>query len=92
MDYDYLIKNATVVEGTGKKPYKGSLAVKGDKVAAVGDVKGDIYEGEYIILFGASGSGKSTLMFAIQGSLPPSSGTLLIGGDDIYSYPPQAVV
>jgi len=41
MDYDYLIKNATVVEGTGKKPYKGSLAVKGDKVAALGDVKGD---------------------------------------------------
>lgn len=47
----------------------------------------DIYEGEYIILFGASGSGKSTLMYAIQGSLPPASGTLLIGGEDIYSIP-----
>jgi len=40
MDYDYLIKNATIVEGTGKKSYKGSLAVKGDKVVEMGDVKG----------------------------------------------------
>jgi putative ABC transport system ATP-binding protein len=47
----------------------------------------DIYEGEYIILFGASGSGKSTLMYAIQGSLPPGGGTMLIGGEDIYSLP-----
>jgi putative ABC transport system ATP-binding protein len=28
-------------------------------------------------------------MYAIQGSLPPGEGTLLIGGDDIYSYPPS---
>lgn len=47
----------------------------------------DIYEGEYIILFGASGSGKSTLMYSIQGSLPPGNGTLLIGGEDIYALP-----
>jgi len=40
MEYDYLIKNATIVEGTGKKSYKGSLAVKGDKVVEMGDVKG----------------------------------------------------
>ncbi|MCA9363078.1 ABC transporter ATP-binding protein, partial [Candidatus Kaiserbacteria bacterium] len=42
----------------------------------------------YIILFGPSGCGKSTLMYAIQGSLPPGEGTLLIKGDDVYSYPP----
>ncbi len=28
-------------------------------------------------------------MYAIQGSLPPAGGSLLIRGDDIYSYPPQ---
>jgi len=27
-------------------------------------------------------------MYAIQGSLPPGEGTLLIKGDDVYSYPP----
>jgi putative ABC transport system ATP-binding protein len=28
-------------------------------------------------------------MYSIQGSLPPGDGTLLIRGDDIYSYPPS---
>lgn len=62
---------------------------KSNEFKALANVNTDIYEGEYIILFGASGSGKSTLMYAIQGSLPPGEGTLLIKGDDIYSYPPQ---
>ena len=44
MEYDYLIKNATIVEGTGKKAYEGSLAVKGDKVVETGAVKGDAAE------------------------------------------------
>lgn len=38
--YDVLIKNATIVDGTGKKPFKGSVAIKGDRIAAVGDVDG----------------------------------------------------
>ncbi len=62
---------------------------KSNEYKALQKVNTDIYEGEYVILFGASGSGKSTLMYAIQGSLPPANGTLLIGGDDIYSYPPS---
>ena len=62
---------------------------KSNEFKALTGVNTDIYEGEYIILFGASGSGKSTLMYAIQGSLPPGEGTLLIRGDDIYSYPPS---
>lgn len=62
---------------------------KQNEFRALQNVNTDIYEGEYIILFGASGSGKSTLMYSIQGSLPPGDGTLLIRGDDIYSYPPS---
>ncbi len=62
---------------------------KSNEFRALQNVNTDIYEGEYIILFGASGSGKSTLMYSIQGSLPPGDGTLLIRGDDIYSYPPS---
>lgn len=62
---------------------------KSNEFRALTGVNTDIYEGEYIILFGASGSGKSTLMYSIQGSLPPGEGTLLIRGDDIYSYPPS---
>lgn len=61
---------------------------KSNEFKALQNVNTDIYEGEYIILFGPSGCGKSTLMYAIQGSLPPAEGTLLIRGDDVYSYPP----
>ncbi len=60
---------------------------KSNEFKALAGASTDIYEGEYIILFGASGSGKSTLMYAIQGSLPPAGGTLLIGGEDIYNLP-----
>lgn len=62
---------------------------KSNEFKALQHVNTDIYEGEYIILFGPSGCGKSTLMYAIQGSLPPGDGTMLIRGDDIYSYPPE---
>jgi putative ABC transport system ATP-binding protein len=62
---------------------------KSNEFKALQAVNTDIYEGEYVILFGASGSGKSTLMYSIQGSLPPAEGSLLIRGDDIYSYPPS---
>ncbi len=62
---------------------------KSNEFKALQGVNTDIYEGEYIILFGPSGCGKSTLMYAIQGSLPPGEGTLLVKGDDVYSYPPS---
>jgi len=61
---------------------------KSNEFKALQGVSTDIFEGEYIILFGPSGCGKSTLMYSIQGSLPPGEGTLLVKGDDVYSYPP----
>ncbi len=61
-------------------------AGKSNEFKALTGANTDIYKGEYIILFGPSGSGKSTLMYAVMGSLPPSGGSLLIGGDDIYAY------
>lgn len=62
---------------------------KSNEFKALSGVNTDIFEGEYIILFGPSGCGKSTFMYSIQGSLPPGEGTLLIKGDDVYSYPPS---
>ncbi|HEX9915765.1 MAG TPA: amidohydrolase family protein [Candidatus Bathyarchaeia archaeon] len=40
-EYSLLIKNATIVDGSGKSPFKGSIGMKGDKVTALGEVKGD---------------------------------------------------
>lgn len=62
---------------------------KSNEFKALSGANTDIYKGEYIILFGPSGSGKSTLMYSVMGSLPPSGGTLLVKGDDIYSFPPS---
>ena len=38
MAYDYLIKNATIIDGTGREPYAGDLAIKGDKIVLVGEI------------------------------------------------------
>lgn len=38
--YDYLIKNATIVDGLGGAPYSGDLAMQDGKIAAVGAVDG----------------------------------------------------
>ena len=40
-EYDVLIKDAFIIDGSGKAPYKGSIGVKKDRVAALGNVKGD---------------------------------------------------
>ena len=40
-EFDLLIENATVVDGSGKPAYRASIGVRGDKVASVGDLKGD---------------------------------------------------
>lgn len=40
-NFDYLIKNANIVEGTGRKKYKGSIGIEGERVTAIGDFKGN---------------------------------------------------
>jgi len=40
-EFDLIVKDSTIVDGSGKSAFKGSLAFKGDKVASVGSVKGD---------------------------------------------------
>ena len=41
-EYDILIKNASIVDGTGSPAYKGALAVNGEQIAAIGKVEGDL--------------------------------------------------
>jgi N-acyl-D-amino-acid deacylase len=41
MEYNLVVKDAQIIDGSGKKAFKGSLGIKGDKVQAVGEVKGD---------------------------------------------------
>jgi N-acyl-D-aspartate/D-glutamate deacylase len=41
MTYDLLIKNGTIIDGTGKARFAGTVAVKDGLIAAVGNVDGD---------------------------------------------------
>ena len=39
-DYDLVIRRGLVVDGTGAEPFVGDVAIKGDRIAAVGHVPG----------------------------------------------------
>ena len=59
----------------------------GDFVA-VNDVSLGIYEKEFFALLGPSGCGKTTLMRMIAGFETPTSGEVLLAGENIASLPP----
>ena len=44
MSYDLIIKNGTIVDGTGSPGYRGDVAIAGDRIAAVGEVEGGAKE------------------------------------------------
>src|SRR5579872_1602264 len=55
---------------------------------AVDDVSLKIYKGEVFCLLGASGCGKTTLLRMLGGFETPSSGRILIDGEDMTGVPP----
>src|ERR1700674_2518960 len=79
-------------------PWKDPAArpyVQGDRITksfgdfkAVDDVSLKIYKGEIFCLLGASGCGKTTLLRMLGGFETPSSGRILIDGEDMTGVPP----
>ena len=55
---------------------------------AVDDVSLKIYQGEIFCLLGASGCGKTTLLRMLGGFETPTSGRILIDGEDMSGVPP----
>jgi len=53
------------------------------KVSALAGIDLDIPEGSFTVIMGPSGSGKSTLLYLLGGLDWPSSGSILIGNDEI---------
>ena len=58
------------------------------RVVALDDVSVAIRQNEFFTLLGPSGCGKTTLLRLIAGFEHPTSGTILLEGDDISSLPP----
>ena len=71
------VVNITKIFGSGE-----------DKVFALDDVSLNIKQNEFFTLLGPSGCGKTTLLRLIAGFDHPSSGRILLHGEDISSWPP----
>ena len=67
------------VENLCKTYGKGNTLVK-----ALDNVSFSVEKGEFVAIVGASGSGKSTLLHLLGGVDKPSSGKVIVDGEDIY--------
>ena len=53
------------------------------------DVSLEIYEHDFITILGGNGAGKSTLFNSIAGTLPLTSGSIRIMGEDVTHFSPE---
>ena len=60
----------------------------GADIYAVNDVTFDIQDGEFFTMLGPSGSGKTTCLRMIAGFDQPTSGQILLHGQDVSNLPP----
>ncbi|UTY40416.1 ABC transporter ATP-binding protein [Allocoprobacillus halotolerans] len=67
------VKDLSKIYGSGK-----------NKVVALDNVSFSVEKGEFIAIVGSSGSGKSTLLHLIGGVDKPTSGEVIVNGQNVY--------
>ena len=79
------------LDATAKLPFLSiqSLIKKFDEAYAVDNVTLDIVQGEIFALLGSSGCGKSTLLRMLAGFEKPTSGKILLQGQDLTAFAPN---
>ena len=60
-----------------------------DATLALEDVSFSVEAGDFVGIIGSTGSGKSTLISHFNGLLKPTSGKILVDGEDIWADPSQ---
>ena len=55
------------------------------ETVALDNVSFEIKDGEFVSIMGPSGCGKSTLLKILGGLLPPTTGNVLLDGQDLYA-------
>jgi NitT/TauT family transport system ATP-binding protein len=68
------------------------VARTGKKLIAIEGVDLDVFEGEFITVLGPSGCGKTTFMNVIAGLVAPSSGSVLVDGEQVDGPGPDRAV
>lgn len=82
MNQDRELEPKTVIELRSISNHFGGAA-------ALRDVDFDLRAGEIHALVGMNGAGKSTLVSAINGSINPNDGEILIDGEEVHSLTPR---
>lgn len=66
-----------------------SVSKKYGEKYALRDINLSIGRGEILAIAGTPGSGKTTLLKIVAGLIPPDTGNIYLGGEDITSKPPH---
>lgn len=78
-------KTGTALDLLAQGRTKEEIFKETGATVGVQDASFDVNEGEIFVVMGLSGSGKSTLVRMLNGLIAPTSGSILIDGEDVAS-------